>query len=468
MTQRDPETEVPAGPGARLPEWYAFVALAFLVVALTCGGSSSSPISAGIVRVCAVPVLALGLWRLATRPVSPRAAWPLILLAVAAGLILLQLIPLPPGVWEALPGHATAADGYKAAEIPAPWLPISLTPSATWDALLGVAPPAALFVGTLTLSVADRRMLAAGILAMILISVGLGVLQLAGGEESRLRIYAVTNPKSAVGFFANRNHLGGLLATGLPLTGYLAARWAGRGLGRVLFFTAAGMGVALIIAVGVAGTGSRAGMLLVAVGGLGAVLVVLRARAKSPGPGWRFAALVAPAVLAIGAVTLVGLAANPSIEHAVQVKSGPDLRFALNPQVAKAGVGFAPFGSGVGSFATVYKIFEPIEEIGPAFVNHAHDDFIEVWLEAGVIGAGLMLAFLAWWVSGTWNILQDRRGHGAALAFAGSLVVGMLLIHSLVDYPLRTPALAVLFAFACGLIVPSAEPAHSGRGARPR
>jgi O-antigen ligase len=217
--------------------------------------------------------------------------------------------------------------------------------------------------------------------------------------------------------------------------------------------------------VGVASTSSRAGLLLFLIGAVGAVMVVLRARAKSPGPGWRFAALVAPAVLVLAAAGLVGMAVNPGLERAVQARSGPDLRFYLNPEVAKAGLTFAPLGSGAGSFAPVYQMFERVDLMGPAFVNHAHDDFIEVWLEAGVAGAALAAAFLAWWVSATWNVVQDRRGHGAALSLAGSLVVGMILVHSLVDYPLRTPALAVLFAFACGLIVtaPHSAQVEGGR-----
>jgi O-antigen ligase len=94
-----------------------------------------------------------------------------------------------------------------------------------------------------------------------------------------------------------------------------------------------------------------------------------------------------------------------------------------------------------------------VGELGPAFVNHAHDDFVETWLEAGWAGAILIAGFLAWWVTASWSRLGDRRGRGAALSLAGSTIVGMMAIHSLVDYPLRTPALAALFALACGLIV---------------
>lgn len=440
-------------------DWYPALAAAFLVVALICGGSSSSPISAGIVRICAVPVLALGLWRLRARLAPRGTVWPLALGAAGMAIVIVQLVPMPPELWRGLPGHPTVADAYRAAEIHAPWLPISLTPDATWDALLGLIPPAAVLIATLTLDAGGRRMLAGAVLAVALTSVGLGMLQLAGGEESALRIYSVTNPHSAVGFFANRNHLATFLATSLPLVACLASRWAGRGRGRALFWIAAGLGFALIVAVGAATTGSRAGLLLVVIGAAGSALVVMRARARTPRPVWRYSALAAPALLALLAGGLILLAVDPAAERAAEQRTGPELRFSLTPGVARAGLAFAPAGSGAGSFATVYQMFEPVEAMGPAFVNHAHDDFIEVWMETGVAGAALIAAFLAWWVTATWRGVQDERTPAAALALAGSFVVGMFLIHSLVDYPLRTPALACLFAFACGLIVPAPGPA---------
>lgn len=459
MTQSDPEVAGAPATG----DWFPLIALAFLVVALICGGSSSSVLSAGIVQIGAVPVLALGLWRVFEGRLAPGARWPLILLAAAAAVIFAQLIPLPPALWQALPGHRTVADGYRAAELAAPWLPISLTPEATWDSLLGLIPPAAMLVATLTLAVSERRTLAAGVIAVALASAALGVLQRAGGPESPLRLYAVTNPESAVGFFANRNHQADFLAVTLPLAAYLAARWAGRGRARAYFWAALGAGFAAIMAVSVASTSSRAGLLLLVLGVAGGVIVALRARARAPGPAWRLAALAAPAAFALVAAGLITLAFDPALTRAVLAKSGPEVRLALNPEVASAGLAFAPLGSGAGSFATVYQMFEPLQAMGPAFVNHAHDDFIETWLEAGVMGAGLIIAFLAWWVAATWRVVQDRRANGAALSLAGSLVVGQMLIHSLVDYPLRTPALITLFAFVCGLI-PAAASDEAGRG----
>ena len=44
-----------------------------------------------------------------------------------------------------------------------------------------------------------------------MISVFLGLLQVAQGTESLLRFFEITNPTEAIGFFANRNHFAALL-----------------------------------------------------------------------------------------------------------------------------------------------------------------------------------------------------------------------------------------------------------------
>ena len=52
---------------------------------------------------------------------------PLILLGALAALMAIQLIPLPPGIWTALPGRERYLEAAAAIGIPQPWRPISLT-----------------------------------------------------------------------------------------------------------------------------------------------------------------------------------------------------------------------------------------------------------------------------------------------------------------------------------------------------
>jgi O-antigen ligase len=88
------------------------------------------------------------------------------------------------------------------------------------------------------------------------------------------------------------------------------------------------------------------------------------------------------------------------------------------------------------------------------FANHAHNDYVEAVLELGAAGLLLILAFLFWWGRRAYSA-WSRDFEGAALARAGSVMVGVVLSHSIVDYPIRTAAIAAVFAFGCALMVPS-------------
>lgn len=129
-----------------------------------------------------------------------------------------------------------------------------------------------------------------------------------------------------------------------------------------------------------------------------------------------------------------------------------DLRGATSKTVLQASTAYLPFGSGVGSFVPVYASVEPINTMKPAFWNHAHNDLVEVWLETGVLGAALLLVFLLWWGAANWRIWHSASTGGDSLPQAATIVTTLLMVHSLADYPLRTLALAGVFALACGLM----------------
>ena len=54
---------------------------------------------------------------------------------------------------------------------------------------------------------------------------------------------------------------------------------------------------------------------------------------------------------------------------------------------------FMPWGSGLGSFRGVYHLYESRDQITTTYVNHAHDDYIEIALELGVAGVLLTILF---------------------------------------------------------------------------
>jgi O-antigen ligase len=133
-----------------------------------------------------------------------------------------------------------------------------------------------------------------------------------------------------------------------------------------------------------------------------------------------------------------------------------DPRARAFPIVLKAAVENLPFGTGLGTFDPVYRALETPQIETHAYLNHAHDDYLELFLQTGVVGAVLIILFLVWffWASArAWR--APAQSQTAQMGRAASVSIAILLAHSVVDYPLRTAALATLFAFLCGCLATS-------------
>jgi O-antigen ligase len=109
-------------------------------------------------------------------------------------------------------------------------------------------------------------------------------------------------------------------------------------------------------------------------------------------------------------------------------------------------------------------MFETPTTLVPVFVNHAHNDWLEVWLEGGWPALAILAAFLIWFASVAvrrWRTYWPNEAVlDRSLSRAGTIVVPLLMLHSAVDYPLRTTALKCLAAFCCALVIPPASDGH--------
>jgi O-antigen ligase len=318
----------------------------------------------------------------------------------------------------------------------------------------------AVFLGTLQLGPRERRWLSLVILAVGLVSVFLGLIQLAQGPASPLRFFAFTNTMDAVGFFANRNHFAALL---YALT-LLAAAWvvdtAMAWQRHRSFETAsimalvAGFTVLVTLVAAQAMARSRAGLGLTILALFGAFALAFADRRRTPG--------VTPIKLMLGAIVLAVVFAMQFALYRILERFAADpladarLPFARNTiAAAKA---YMPLGSGMGTFVPVYAMFErPEDTISNTFANRAHNDLLEMWLETGVVGPFLLGLFLIWLVRKSMQVWrgapQEGRGIDHTLARAATMVIALLLLHSLVDYHLRTGALMAIMGFACALLI---------------
>lgn len=430
------------------------IVLTFLVLCALGGGASRDDVlSLLYLRPAAILSIA-ALFLLPGRLDFASVRIPLLLLAGLAGVILLQLIPLPPDLWLALPGRERFGEAAAAAGFPQPWRPLALSPDFALDSLVSLSVPLAGLVGFAALREDQRFALLPFLIGTACLSAVLGIMQMTGGARSPVFLYDVTHQGAAVGVFANRNHQAALLAMTFPMLSVWTLMPAkSERHRRARLWAAFGIGLFLVPMILV--TGSRAGM---ALGGLGIVAAYLMVPRKRRGEGmsgrWgrmsKIAIWAAPVALSV-AVILLGRAL--AFERLVAVDDiQMEQRLRYTPLMLDIVRDFFPLGTGFGTFDPIFRLYEPDEALNPLYFNRAHNDLIELAITGGVPALIALALFLIWWVRRSILVFLSLRLHSQPMFFArlGALMVLMLFLASLVDYPLRTPLMAVVFAIACG------------------
>ena len=112
-------------------------------------------------------------------------------------------------------------------------------------------------------------------------------------------------------------------------------------------------------------------------------------------------------------------------------------------------------GTGFGTFANAYKGYQ-ISEVGKA-VTHAHNDYIELAIEGGLIAVGLATWFLIS-VLGTYRRFLKRRDSYCIYLYLGSLAgLAAILFHSITDFNLHIGANGLYFFLICAICVSAAH-----------
>jgi len=466
----------------QIREYRPSISLSLCALTLICsillgGGTRGGFLSDTILELISIPVLLISLSSLIDLSIWQTRTRPDIYLGLAFCIVivvlpLIQLVPLPPGLWSNLPGRADIANVFDALGDQKPWLPLSVSPHATWLSFLSLFPPMAIFITATQLDYRERRELSLVIVAIGIISVFVGLTQVADGPASLLRFFTITNNTEAVGFFANRNHFAALLYAVL----LFAAVWAIdigfkiKSWGDLKSFET-GTAVALlailmifvIIIAGEAMARSRAGLALTIVALLAVFTLAFMDARNAPGAkasklilGATIFAVILSMQFAVYRI-LDRFATDP-LENARGV-------FALN--TIKGAKAFMPFGAGSGTFVPVYQLFErPSDAIANTYANHAHNDILGLWLETGVLGPVLLCLFVVWFAFRTVKLWRrpavDASAFDRTLARAATVIIVLLLAHSFVDYPMRTEAIMAVFAVCCALIIEPLNEAEDG------
>jgi O-antigen ligase len=103
------------------------------------------------------------------------------------------------------------------------------------------------------------------------------------------------------------------------------------------------------------------------------------------------------------------------------------------------------------------------------FINEAHNDYLQLLVEMGLLGFGTMVWFLLTLYTRALKKIRNWTGEiSGATTLACVLGLSGMLVHSVVDFNLQIPANAALFYVLCTIAAaePFAQPARKRRVVR--
>jgi len=245
------------------------------------------------------------------------------------------------------------------------------------------------------------------------------------------------------GPYVNHNHYAGLMEMLVPIPLVFAFSRFGHTRERWIAASAAAFMAATVFL-----SGSRGGMIAFAVQMTIFIVFVFRERKKRT----VVVLLSGFVLLSIGIITWTGgrevrtrIATLAAEKHS---DMSSDIRLQIDRDILRMWQKRPVLGWGQGTFADVYPRFRSFYT--DSLVNAAHNDYLQVLAETGILGFGTMIWFLV-------SVLRPalRKSHkwasdlNGAVAVAAILGISGILVHSLVDFNMQIPANAALFYSLC-------------------
>lgn len=109
-------------------------------------------------------------------------------------------------------------------------------------------------------------------------------------------------------------------------------------------------------------------------------------------------------------------------------------------------------GAGFGTFSHVFPSYTTIPT--SSIFNHAHNDYIELLTDGGLVGFGLAAWFVLAVLSNGIKMLGKRHeSYSILLTIAGITAIFSILLHSVTDFNMHNGANGLYFFFICGVLV---------------
>jgi O-antigen ligase len=262
--------------------------------------------------------------------------------------------------------------------------------------------------------------------------------------------YPLSHGGAIYGSYVNHNHYAGLMELLVPIPLVLSlARLVGEK-ERI----AAGIAAAIMVGT-IFLSGSRGGMIAIFVELIVFAVVLFRQRVAllRQKKGKRIAlsmaafAIVLVSLLAwLGGKELTSRVSSISTETHTELSGG--MRLSIDRDAFLMFRNKPLLGWGLGTFPTVYPQFRSFYT--NFFVNEAHNDYLQLLCEMGLLGFGTMVWFLIVLYHRAFRKIGDWTSDvSSAVTLACILGVTGIVVHSLLDFNLQIPANAALFYVLC-------------------
>ncbi|QZD89458.1 O-antigen ligase family protein [Qipengyuania aurantiaca] len=353
----------------------------------------------------------------------------IVLVAATVLLPVMQLVPLPPEVWKALPGREMALESRALVHAENDWFPLTLDRGRTITALFALAGPLAVIV-TYRFGSKKASHAGLGILAgLAILQLAYGVLQLAVGGDALL-LYETNSEGRFYGFFVGHIASGLFLVIGLcALIGLYEV--SNKSTVRTTLFIA----FSILLVIGVILTNSRSAVALLCLPGLWALIIAVRRVMALPSRK-RWVSLGAALFALVGAGML--MATNNRLDQTWErfedfEDSRPDIWADTVVGIER----YWPVGSGMGTFDEVFQVEESLEALITKKAARAHNEYLEILLEAGIFGVALVIAWLLYLL---YAIICGLRTVQAPVTLAAALAGSCIALQALLYFPLRNMA----------------------------
>lgn len=151
----------------------------------------------------------------------------------------------------------------------------------------------------------------------------------------------------------------------------------------------------------------------------------------------------------------VWIGLDPVLERYSETKEGFSSRLPVWKDTIRLIKDFPVFGTGLGTFGVSYPIYKD-RAIWPLSFSHAHNDYLELAAETGLVGLILVLCGIALLFNKALNKIKNLpwNGDGFRLFLSIGCLSGVLfmLIHALTEFNFQIPSNVFYFLFILGLL----------------